>query len=637
MTAGLGVDVGGTFTDVVWWDGNRLRAAKTSSTADQSEGVAAGSRSVLRSGRAGVMVHGTTVATNALLERAGAVTALVTDRGFESLIEIGRQARPSLYDPFADPAPPVVPRELRLGWDPSSHESLVAALAEGGVETVAVSLLRSYENGADEVRVERALGGRWPVSLSHRVVAEFREYERASTTTVNAYLGPTVAAYLENLERVVVPALADRILVVRSSGGTVPPSVAGRLAASILLSGPAGGVVAAAGLGSRLGHGRVISFDMGGTSTDVCRIENAQPEVSFERSIDGLVVRMPSVAVHTVGAGGGSIGWLDSGGALRVGPRSAGAAPGPASYGRGGRDPTVTDANVALGRIGPGLAGAVTIDRAAAVAALARLGGSAVDVARGMVAVVESTMERAIRAVSVEEGADPRDAVLMAFGGAGGLHATALARRLEMKSVVIPPLAGVFSALGLLMAPARRDAARSVLVGAEGVARLDRVVDELVEATSAGLRADAGTGPERVDASVDVRYVGQSHETTVAFRSGEGWDALASRFHRAHHERNGFSRPDDPIEAVTARAAAVGRAVLSWADLPDQRPGGDLLRGTRDVHGESRAVPVLWRPAMHPGQEVAGPAVVEDAEATTWLGAGERAVLHPMGALEVTW
>jgi N-methylhydantoinase A len=354
---------------------------------------------------------------------------------------------------------------------------------------------------------------------------------------------------------------------------------------------------------------------------------------------------MPSVAVHTVGAGGGSIGWLDPGGALRVGPQSAGAHPGPACYRRGGTHPTVTDAHVVLGRIDPDgrLAGSVGLDAGAATAVLAALGGAAgleaVEAALGMVEVVEARMERAIRAVSVEEGADPRSAALVAFGGAGGLHATALARRLEMAGVVVPPWAGVFSAIGLLLAPPRQDRARSVLVGEGGAERLDHVLAAVAEEAEAALRTDTGSAPERVETTVDVRYRGQSHETAVAYRPGDGWRRLAEGFHRAHAERNGFARPDDPIEAVTVRAAAVGRAALGWRDLPEHRPHGDKRRGLRMVRTPGGPVEAaVWRRAgMTAGDEVTGPAVVEETESTIWLAPGERAVLHPSGALEVEW
>jgi len=424
----------------------------------------------------------------------------------------------------------------------------------------------------------------------------------------------------------------------RSSGGLIPLERAAALPAAIVLSGPAGGAVAAAALGRALGRETVISFDMGGTSTDVCRIEHGRPEVVYQRSIDGLPSTMPSVAIHTVGAGGGSLGWVDSGGALRVGPMSAGADPGPACYRRGGIGATVTDADLVAGRIGVAvpLGGVVTPDRDAARTALARLAaeldGDVARTALGIIEVVEARMDRAVRRVSVEEGSDPRDAVLVAFGGAGGLHATALARRVGMSGVVVPAHAGVFSALGLLLAPPRVDVSRSVLLdGLGGV--------ETIAAAVAAEAAFALGEPGEVAQFLDLRYRGQSHETTVPFHPGEPEATLLARFHAAHRRRNGFDRPDDPVEVVTVRAEAVAAAALRWDQIPAPVPQGDPHRGTRSVLTIAGAVDagVWWRGGLRPGAEVVGPAVIEEVEATIYLGAGERAVVHDTGALEVGW
>ena len=649
-----GVDVGGTFTDVVAWDGARLRIAKVPTTPDQSEGVLAG---LGAAGGSGTMLHGTTAATNALLERSGARTVLVTDEGFEDLLEIGRQDRPSLYDASVTRPTPLVERSHRLGAsgraDRRGHPlgatdfgRVAARVAALGPEAVAVSFLYSFLDGSREAQLAGELASLLPgvpVSLSSRVAPEFREFERTSTTVVNAYLMPVVAGYLEGLRRRAGAAGVDQVAVMRSSGGLMALEEAARLPAAILLSGPAGGVVAAAALGRALGQDHLISFDMGGTSTDVCRIDLGRPEVAYERAIDGYPCRMPAVAVHTVGAGGGSLGWVDAGGALRVGPRSAGARPGPACYGRGGTAATVTDAHVALGRIDPAalLAGRVSLDAGAAREAVARLGSAAAlgagPAALGMVEVVEAHMHRAIRRVSVEEGSDPRRAVLVAFGGAGGLHATSLARQLDMAGVVVPAHAGVFSALGLLLAPPRADAARSVHAG-DGAA-LDEAVAAVMATAQEALRAACGGEGGEVWGYADVRYHGQSHETTVPYRPGEGWRRLAARFHRAHRQRNGFARPGDPVEVVTVRAEAVGRPALRWEDLPAATPRGEARRGRREVRGPSgpREATVWWRPGLPPGSEVVGPAVVEEPDATTWLGPGERAVVHENGALEVSW
>lgn len=650
-----GVDVGGTFTDVAAWDGRRLTTAKVATTVDQSEGVVDGIATA-GVGEAGTLLHGTTVATNALLERKGARTVLIADEGFEDLLEIGRQDRPSLYDVARVRSQPMAGRGMRLGLPgradhrtPSPGPVAVADLVErvAGLdpEAIAVSMLYSYLDDGRERSVASALAESLPdvpVSVSSEVVAEFREYERSSTTVLNAYLTPVVSRYLTRLrDRAAAAGFGEGITVMRSSGGLIDLSDAARLPAAVLLSGPAGGVVAATALGGALGHEHVVSFDMGGTSTDVCRIDHGRPEVAYEREIEGTPCRMPAVAIHTVGAGGGSLAWVDAGGALRVGPRSAGAKPGPACYGRGGTEPAVTDANLLVGRIDPTaeFGGSVSLDPVEARAALTRvgerLGMTAEQVALGMTEVVESHMHRAIRKVSVEEGADPRRAVLVAFGGAGGLHATALARRLDMAGVVIPPFAGVFSAVGLLLAPPRADLARSVLVAEGDAAELDAEAGRVAADASALL----GTDTAAVSVIADVRYLGQSHETSVSYRPGEGWRELAERFHRAHRQRNGFDRPDDPIEVVTVRAEVVERPALTWDRLPGPVASGEPRRQDREVLTGSGRVDaaVWWRPALAPGMELSGPAVIEEREATTFLAPGEHAVVHETGALVISW
>ncbi|MDJ0662946.1 MAG: hydantoinase/oxoprolinase family protein [Acidimicrobiia bacterium] len=640
-SAALAADVGGTFTDLVAWDGDHITTGKVASTpGDQSVGVVAGASAL--GVAADRFLHGTTVATNALLERRGAETALITSPGFSDVLEIGRQDRPSLYDSFADRPDPLVPRERR--YEVGEAANIDPAI--GDAAAVAISLLYGYENAGAEQAIASWLKSRWPhlvLSLSSEVVPEFREFERTATTVINAYLGPETGSYLQRLEASAgASGLPGAIEVMRSSGGLIPIAEAARLPASILLSGPAAGVVAAAAVGSVLGRSRLISFDMGGTSTDVCRIEDGRPEVSYERPVGGYPCRMPSVAIHTVGAGGGSIAWIDGGGSLRVGPRSSGAMPGPACYGQDGAEPAVTDANVVLGRIDPNgrLAGTLPIRSDLAWTALESvaepLGLSTEEAAHGIVTVVEEVMAQAIRAVSIEQGADPRAGHLVAFGGAGGLHATALARRLDMAGVIVPPHAGVFSALGLLLSPPRADAARSVRI-ADG-AQLDREVGTVMDQAEARLRS-GGAHPTMTQAFVDVRYVGQAHETTVPYTCGEGWPVLLDRFHAAHREQNGFARVGDPVEVVTVRAESVDRPLLTWADLPRIDPSGEVDRGERRVltSGGAATARVVNRSGLAPGDEVVGPAVIEETEATTYLNAGERATVHDSGALEVEW
>ena len=629
----IGVDVGGTFTDVVGWDGISMRSAKVPTTIDQSDGVIAGARRV--GDRADVFLHGTTIATNALLEHKGARVLLVTDEGFEDIIEIGRQDRPSLYEPFADrPAVLVASRD---------RTAVVTSQMVDGVESAAVSLLRSYEDARAEREVRSGLAELapdLPVSLSSEVSPEFREFERTSTTVLNAYLAPVVSAYLDRLATAVVEGgFAGSVSVMRSSGGAMPASDAARLPVAILLSGPAGGAVAAAEFGSALGHDHVISFDMGGTSTDVCRIRGGTPEVTFARSIGGYACQMPAASIHTVGAGGGSIAWSDAGGSLRVGPESAGAMPGPACYGRGGVRATVTDANVVLGRIGGDVAlgGDLHIDPGLSVSAVARLAADlGIDrdaAALGIVRVVEENMTGAVRTVSVEQGADPREAHLVAFGGAGGLHATALARNLDMAGVLIPPHGGVFSALGLLLSSPRVDRWRSAFVTEEAASRLDEALVEIARAALVDLAG--GT----VSTAVDVRYVGQSHELTIGHVSGDGWDRLSRRFHDEHRLRNGFSRDEDPVEVVTVRASVVGDPPLTVDDLPIWVSRGDARRGTRPVRTDAGVVEadVWWRDGLSPGDVISGPALIDEREATSYLAAGEQAVVHSTGTLVVEW
>ncbi|MEX0869250.1 MAG: hydantoinase/oxoprolinase family protein [Nitriliruptoraceae bacterium] len=634
----LGVDVGGTFTDIVHVDGTRLTTTKTSTTRPQHDGVLAGCRAL--TDHATVLLHGTTVATNALLERRGARTALVCNEGFADLIEIGRQDRPSLYDPFADRPEPLVGREGRI--EATDLDALVAQLHRFAPEAIAICLLHASRDADGERRLLDALSRHFdvPICASHAVVGEFREFERTSTTVLNAYLTPVVADYLGGLA---VGArrggVADTIEVMRSSGGLMDIGDAQRLPAAVLLSGPAGGVVAAAALGDALGHRDLVSFDMGGTSTDVCRIVDGRPTVAYERDIDGFACRMPSVAVHTVGAGGGSIGWRDHGGALRVGPRSAGAIPGPACYGRGGTEPTITDANLILGRLDAAapFADDIVLDVDAATAALAgladTLGIDETTAAHGMVRVAEAHMERAIRVVSVEEGADPRDAALVSFGGAGGLHATALARALDMAAVFVPPHAGVFSALGLLLSPRRADAARSTRhTSTDGLAeRIAEVTDRAQHALSAS--------HAEVRPLLDVRYVGQAHETTIDLPRPLTWEAIAGAFHEAHRQRNGFARPGDPIEVVTVRAEATAPAAMRFSDLPEPNPEGPAEIGQRRIRTDDGGAEakLIRRAGLAAGDEFDGPAVIIEDHATTLLASDERVRVDDSGTLVVEW
>jgi N-methylhydantoinase A/oxoprolinase/acetone carboxylase beta subunit len=561
MRAIVGVDVGGTFTDVAVIAGGRLVTAKVATTPrDPSAGVIYGVRRALADaglppGTVGHLGHGTTVATNAMLERRGARTAYVATRGFADVPVLARQARPHLYRPELAPPRPLAevtaevdermgPGGVERPLDPASVATAARRLRRERVEAVAVCLLHSYADPSHEAAaadgLRRALPGVHVVA-SHEVAAEFREYERASTAIADAYLGPIAGDYLRRLS---ASAAADGLpepAVMQSNGGVCDLEEAAAHPARLLLSGPAGGVaaVAAAGIPD------AISFDMGGTSTDVCLIRDGVAGRSAERRVGGLPLRLPQLDIHTVGAGGGSIAWIDAGGALRVGPHSAGAEPGPACYGRGGDLPTVTDANLVLRRLDPGvpLAGELRLDTAAAEAAVKTVAGpfrSLRAAAEGIVAVANAEMVRAIGVVSVEQGHDPRDLELVAFGGAGPLHACEVASSLGMRAVIVPAAGGVLSALGIAAGERRRAVVRSVMLP----------LAEFAAGFSAGPRPRGG----RLEIDCEMRYRGQAHELTVPVRPVR---TLGRRFHERHRERYGFADPDAEIEVVSVRTSTV--------------------------------------------------------------------------------
>jgi len=609
------VDTGGTFTDVVGDDG---RIVKVLSTPDQpSQGVRRGLDG-LDAGRPELMAHGTTVATNALLERRGATVALVTNEGLADVIEIARQDRPSLYDSFADRPEPLVARELRLevGGRMGADGSEVAPLDESalpeipdGADAVAVCLLHADLDPSHERRVAAVLAERGhEVVCSHEVSPEFREYERTVTTVVDAYLRPATRSYLHDLSDA-----AERVLVMTSAGGLVALDEAADHPASLLLSGPAGGVRAAAEAAVTAGFPDAVSFDMGGTSTDVCLITGGAPSPAAERRVAGFPVRLPALDIHTIGAGGGSIARIDGGGALVAGPQSAGAEPGPVCYGRGGTEPTVTDADLVAGRIPEDteLPGIGRLDRHGADAALRRAGAKA----EGVISVVDASMVQAIRTVTVERGVDPRSLALVAFGGAGPLHACTLAATLEMAAVIVPPRAGVLSAVGLLSAPpqavmvrswpglgdrhglpeARLDLARAAarhLVGVDPDTPARLLLNQTTSTATVTFE-DATT--VAVELSLDCRYEGQSHELTVP--------GLAA-FEEEHRRRNGFARPGAEVEVTALRAAA---------RLPSPTEPGQL-------------------PASGRREAARGPAVLAEPDCTVWVPDGWSAEVGKGGS-----
>jgi N-methylhydantoinase A len=644
----LGVDVGGTFTDAVLALDGRLVTAKAPTTpGDQSVGVMAAIAAALeRAGRSAdeveAFAHGMTVATNALLEGHGARTALLATEGFTDLVALGRQARADLYRLCAARPAPLVPPERCIGvperagpdaierpLTPEAIAAVVDALAAVEPEAVAVVLLHAYAHPEHERALGDAIARRLPdvhVSLSHDVVGTFREYERAATTEVDAALSPLLRAYLGALARRTRDAGLPRPQIMQSSGGLAPLETAAAHAALTVLSGPAGGAAAAALIAAQTGIGDLLCFDMGGTSCDVCVVDDGAVRETAAREVGGRPLALPMVDIHTVGAGGGSVAWRDAGGALRVGPRSAGAVPGPACYGRGGTEPTVTDANLVLGRLDPHaeLAGGVALDADAARAAVrglaAELDLDELACAEGIVRVADAEMVRALRVMTVQRGVDPRGYALLAFGGAGGLHATAIADELAIDRVVVPRASGVLSALGLAAAAQRTDARRSVLLAGDDVtdAAIAAVVDELATGMA--------SGPAQRRTRLDLRYAGQSFELTVPWE-GDVREAFAA----LHEERYGYRDPDGEIELVTVAVSAI-------VPGPDVRlaaaAGGTQPDGTRAVAIAGAAHDAaIWRGELAAGAHIGGPAVWQGPEATLLVPPGWSGVVDETGTV----
>ncbi len=657
----VGVDTGGTFTDFVVIDGDDIRVHKVLSTPDSPDrAIVQGLRELGVLGRMATLVHGSTVATNAVLERKGVRAGLITTAGFRDVLEIGRQTRPKLYDLRVTRDEPLVPRDRRVEvverlderggvMTPLDEESVaraVRAMVEAGVESVAVCLLFSFANPAHEAAVvtaARAAG--LHVSASSEVLPEFREYERTSTVVLNAYVGPLMDRYLARLEDE-LPA-GQPLRIMQSNGGSISAATARREAARTLLSGPAAGVVGAAFVAGASGFDRTITFDMGGTSTDVALIDGAVTETTDGR-IGGHPTRLPTIDIHTVGAGGGSIAWFDLGGALRVGPRSAGADPGPAAYGRGGDEPTVTDANVVLGRLIPDnfLGGTMALDVDAARAAVGtiagRLGTSVEEAALGIIRIANANMEAAIRVISVERGYDPRLFSLVAFGGAGPLHACELAATLRIPRVLAPATPGVLSALGMLAADVLKDYVRTVMVDAtQAAAAIEPVFAELAATGEADLAAE-GIAPEqiRIERLLDLRYVGQSYELVVPYHGD--LEATLAGFHAAHERRFGYSDPAERVQVVNVRVKARGVATpprITRQDAGTPRPATPAVRRpvVFGVNGAATTydAPIYDRAALEPGQYVDGPAIVTQYDTTLVVPPAWRATNDEVGNLVI--
>ncbi|MFD1600134.1 hydantoinase/oxoprolinase family protein [Halobellus rarus] len=652
----IGVDVGGTFTDVTLSLGGELVTAKVPSTEDQSEGVMAGIEKACA--EAGIdpetlteFSHAMTVSVNALLEEDGAKTALVATEGFRDVLEIGRQDRPSLYDLDAEKPTPLVPRRRRYevserttteGIERPVDDDEVRAIAgeirEADVEAVAVSLLHAYAHPENEERVAEVLREELdvPVSASHEVLAEFREYERTSTTAVDAYVRPAIDRYVSHLTESAGENGVPQPRIMQANGGITDADTVRRNAVTTVLSGPAAGVVGASAMAGDGGddrstgdddrsagddhHAGLVTFDMGGTSSDVSLVRDGEAERTTEGVINDRPIKTPMVDIETVGAGGGSIAWVDAGGALRIGPRSAGADPGPACYGKGGTEPTVTDANLVLGYIGSStsLGGEMSLDEAAAHDVLADLADeagmdSALEAARGVYRVANANMTRAIRSVTVERGYDPRKFGLVAFGGAGPMHAISIADGLDIDRVVIPRASGVLSAYGLLAADEKRDAVRTYQRSLADVDPDD--VDDVYEDLSEELLSEVSERENAdVTCSADLRYAGQSFELPVDVDRPFDAREAGERFAAAHESAYGY-QAEEPVELVNCR---VTTTVPRSAPAIDYAAGGEPQRGSREAAFADgvHETPVYDRDQLAPGGTIEGPAIVEGDEST---------------------
>ncbi|MFB6094905.1 MAG: hydantoinase/oxoprolinase family protein [Halodesulfurarchaeum sp.] len=680
----MGVDVGGTFTDVVSVDDEgAIHSLKTRSTPDNPEkGVIDGLEEGLHAGMDRETIeflgHGTTVTTNAVLEGDLPPTALVTTEGFRDVLEIGRQERPALYDLAFERPDPIVPRDWRftvperVGPDGETISELedrdareVAEAIPDRVDAVAISTLFSFRDAEHERQLEETIARKRPdvtVSRSSRVLPEFREYERTSTTAMNAALAPVIGAYLATLETQSRDLGIDQDWVImRSNGGLMSAEAATERPVTTLLSGPAAGVKGAQYLAGSADYENVLTMDMGGTSTDVSLIEGGEPTRTTDWEIGPYPVRVPAVDIHTIGAGGGSIAWIDEGGALRVGPRSAGADPGPAAYARGGDRPTVTDAHVVLGRIHPAypLGGELSVDVEAAEAAIERevagpLDQSVVESALGILAVARANMERALRVVTVERGYDPRRFALVAFGGAGPLHGPRLAVELSIPTVLVPRKSGVLSALGLLTSELTHTYVTSMVAPIRDVHN-DEVVEAFRSMVQRGADRLASEGVDRGDMSfertLDLRYVGQSYSIQVplpisngkAKGSNEGdqvidLDRAVADFHRAHESRYGHADPGEAVELENLRVVARGESPSVDLEFAPETTLEDAVQGHRDVVFESAEedTPVYNHDLLPPGAAFEGPAVVHGSSATTVVPPDQSVTVDDRGTLNIS-
>jgi N-methylhydantoinase A len=641
----IAIDSGGTFTDCVWLQDSTLQILKVFSTpSDPSKSIADAVSKIAGDAQELVVLHGTTVGTNTLLQRKGARVAFVTTKGFEDSIEIGRQQRPKLYDFFFEKDPALAPAELRFGVDERtsaegailrapSAESLTGLAAQIGAQkpqAIALSLLFSFANPANEKAVVTALAAlNLPLSVSHQILPEFREYERASTVLVNAYLQPVMQRYLENLRERLSLGAPARIFVMQSSGGITALATAAEQPVRTVLSGPAGGIVGAAAVAKRSGFDRIITFDMGGTSSDVALIDG-QPTTTNEADVAGLPVRVPVLDIHTVGAGGGSLARFDAGGALRVGPESAGADPGPICYGKGER-PTVTDANLLLGRLPADqfLGGDFQLDLPRTQKIVAQWlkenhsSLSPEEFAAGVVRLVNANMEKAIRVVSIERGHDPRQFSLVAFGGAGAMHACEMAHALRIPRVIVPAYPGALSALGILISDVVKDHSRTILLrvapGAAFATRLNPIFAELKRSIAAELKKEDWQGRAVFEPSCDIRYRGQGYELNLPYAAD-----VVKCFHAEHKRRYGYSSPEKELEIVTVRMRGRVASPEKLSRIKILEEQGRLKTSNQMVHfaGRRYKTQIVPRSSIRQGRRYRGPAIITEYSATTVVPPG---------------
>jgi N-methylhydantoinase A len=673
------VDIGGTFTDLAWYDGTSrgVKFEKVLSTSPHfADGV---HQSLAKAGvdmaQAAHFVHGSTVAVNAVIQKTGARTALITTEGFEDVYEIGRANRPDTYNLFFEKPRPLVPATLRFGvrermnatgavvrpLDLTSARRAIRKLRMAKVDAVAVCLLHAYANPAHEIALGEMLRRALPdvyVTLAHEILREYREYERTSTAVLNCYVGPEVSRYLKQIDEPLrQQSFAGAFYIMQSNGGVMTAARARQSPVSMMESGPAGGIIGAAVFGKALGEDNVIAFDMGGTTAKACLVERGLPRMADQYYVggyrDGYPMRLPVLDITEVGAGGGSIAWVDRGGALKVGPRSAGAVPGPVCYGRGGTEPTVTDGNLIIGRLNRSrfLGGKMNLDQDAAAQAITRVVArpfdmNQIEAAHGIIKIADARMSALVRGITLQRGYDPRDFAMIAFGGGGPLHATAIARELNIPRVIIPPQPGHFSALGMLLTDLRHDFVQTRVVDLDSI-DAESLADSFAPLEQSGQRVLAEQGCDPADTllvrSVDMRYLGQEYTVSVLLSArldADEMEALRRRFDATYDQRYGHSDPEVPAQIVTLRLAAIGTVA---------KPEIATLRGhvvyspqaieRRSVYfetgGESVDTPVVQRGSLSVDQAFEGPVIIEEHASTTVVQPGDRVRVERNGCLVI--